>query len=94
MPKKAARKTGKALSQTYAFWFRKTYQLAPTDPRYLAMTEEDVMTEFWAYELSNRDSSEEEIEDEEFDLDEVLAGIEAEGEQWETVIDDRPENLD
>lgn len=31
------------------YWFRQKYNLAPTDPRYLAMTDEDLALEFEAH---------------------------------------------
>lgn len=31
------------------FWFRKQYRLASTDPRYLAMTDEDILLEYEAH---------------------------------------------
>lgn len=39
----------KAEYQTYRFWFRQKYQLPPTDPRYLAATEEEMIADFWAH---------------------------------------------
>lgn len=33
------------------FWFRKKYNLAPTDPRYLEMTQEDIHTEYFMHLL-------------------------------------------
>jgi len=37
-----------ALSKTIGFWFRQRYGLAPTDPVYLAMTEEEMVIELEA----------------------------------------------
>ena len=34
-------------SQSYKYWFRKKYNLPPTDPRYLMMTQRDIVKEYW-----------------------------------------------
>lgn len=69
------------MSQSMEFLFRRRYNLAPTDPRFLDATHEDIVTDYWAHHyLAN--PSEEEIEDEDFDMEAYLreAEEEAEGE--------------
>lgn len=43
-----------ALLQTRDFWFRRLFHLAPTDPRYLEATPEQIRTELWAHVLVGR----------------------------------------
>jgi hypothetical protein len=51
--------------------------LAPTDPRFLDATLEQIETEFWAHTYFEKPPGDE-IEDDGFDLDEVLKEIEDE----------------
>jgi len=44
-----AKDAAQAASTTVRFWFRRKYNLPPTDDRYLAMTEEAMLTEYWAH---------------------------------------------
>ncbi|MEY8688435.1 MAG: hypothetical protein AB9M53_00965 [Leptothrix sp. (in: b-proteobacteria)] len=54
--------------------------MAPTDERYLAMTPEDIESEFWAHHFRDH-PNESEVVDEEFDLAaELAAADEAAGE--------------
>lgn len=59
------------------FWFRKKYNLAPNDPRFLELTREDIETEYWAHFYSENKVTEE-FDDEDFDEDAYLAQLEAE----------------
>lgn len=73
------------------WWFRDRYRLPPTDPRYLDMTREAMLLEYWtAYyaDLARNGASTFEAEDEEFDLTELLR--DAEGEDWDTLIEEGP----
>ena len=64
------------------FAFRRRYNLAPTDPRYLDATTEDILTDHWAhFYLAN--GIKDEVEDESFDLDAIVKKME-EGD-WEEV---------
>jgi hypothetical protein len=64
------------MAQSMALWFRKTYRLAPTDPRYLQATPEQIEAEYWAYHFSEKgNSSEEEYEDEDFSVEEEMERI-------------------
>lgn len=62
------------------FWFRHKYRLAPTDPRFLDMTMQQIETEYWAYHYLENPASEE-VEDDEFDQDAYVAEINARAEQ-------------
>lgn len=71
------------------WWFRTKWNLAPTDPRFLDATPEEMLTDYYAAHYDNlrkANKSEEEFEDEDFDLDAVLAEAEAAGEaEWEDI---------
>lgn len=86
---KAARRRARDFYDTYAFWFRRRYNLPPLDPRFLAMTPEDVEAEYWAYYYLDNPPGDE-YEDESFDAD--LASLMDDPAQWESLIDDRPNN--
>ncbi|HET7675833.1 MAG TPA: hypothetical protein VFL54_09955 [Gammaproteobacteria bacterium] len=76
-------------------WFRRTYNLAPTDPRYLDATPEVVHAEFYAYQYDDmlkRDGKlPDEFEDDDFEAELQRATAEAETgnpDAWEPEIDD------
>jgi hypothetical protein len=71
------------MAGTYGFWFREKYNLPPTDPRWLAMTEEDVEAEWWAYHYQESKASVEFDDDDEGAADDFLARTIAEGEAAE-----------
>lgn len=58
------------------FWFRQKYQLPPTDPRFLALTPEDIEVEYWAHQYFEKPDSAEEFEDDDFDVDAIMAAAE------------------
>jgi hypothetical protein len=70
------------MANSLALWFRRTYQLAPTDPRFLAATLEDIEAEYWAYHYQDKKVVEE-FEDDEFDQEAELRRIEEAGEARE-----------
>jgi hypothetical protein len=71
------------MARTYALWFRRTYRLAPTDPRYLQATVEDIEAEYWAYHYE-ANPVQEEFEDDEFDLEAEKERIRLNAEARET----------
>lgn len=63
------------------FWFRRKYNLAPLDPRFLELTPEEIWTDFYAHHFHDHpNASGEEFEDVDFNLDEVMAKME--GNDW------------
>ncbi len=46
------------IAKTARFWFRKKYGLPPTDPRYLDMTDQAMLTEYWAHYYYDKPESE------------------------------------
>jgi hypothetical protein len=51
--------------------FRRRYNLAPTDSRFLDATTEDILTDYWA-NFYKENGLKDEVEDDDFDLDEVV----------------------
>jgi len=83
---KAAKRRGKDLARSYEFWFRQKYSLPPTDPRFLAMTSEDVEAEYWACHYE-KNGDQEEYEDDDFDA--AIASLDDDNaDDWEEVIND------
>jgi len=66
----------KEVAKTVRFWFRRKYSLPPADPRYLDMTEEGMLTEYWAHYYYDKPDSEWEEDTDNFD--EEVAAMDAE----------------
>lgn len=74
---KRARDRGKAQSQGIEFWFRRKYGLTIHDPRYLAASREDMLTDWWAYQyLENPNLDSQAVVDDDFDQDEIIRKLE------------------
>jgi uncharacterized membrane protein len=59
--------------------------LTPNDPRFLDMTIEDMMTDYYAHHYFDNPKDHDEIEDEDFNLEAELAKLENNPDDWETV---------
>ena len=68
----------KARAETIQFLFRRRYNLAPTDPRFLAATIEDMLIDEAAHRHIENPKNIEEFEDPDFDVNAELAKAEAE----------------
>lgn len=77
-----SKKQGRNLADSLEFAFRRRYNLAPTDPRFLDATTEDILTDHWAHFYSVP-GTKEEVEDEAFNLDEVVNSMK--DDDWEEV---------
>jgi hypothetical protein len=64
------------------FWFRRQFNLPPTDPRFLDATLDDIETEFWAH-YYKENSPDKEVEDDEFDVEAEIAAMN--DDDWEEV---------
>lgn len=71
-----AKDAAKEAASTVRFWFRRHYRLPPTDPRFLGMTEEGMLTDYWAHYYY--DKPEGEWEGGTDDFDEELAAMDRE----------------
>lgn len=93
--KSVSRAAAKELSGTVRFWFRKKYGLPPSDDRYLDMTEEAMLTDYWAHYYYDKPANEWESETDHFD--DELAAMDAEmgipiDDDFEDVSDGDPIN--
>lgn len=66
----------KAASGTVRFWYRRKYNLPITDRRYLDVTEEDMLTDYWSHYYFEK--PEEEWEGGTDNFEEELAAMDAE----------------
>lgn len=62
-----------------AFWVRQKYNLPPTDPRFLLMTQEDIEAEYLAHQAFEKGAMPDVIEDENFtenvdNIEELMLG--------------------
>ena len=73
-----AKKQAKRRAQTIDFWYRRHYRLTINDPRFLNTTEAERVTEYWAYRYFEDPNLINEVEDESFDENDILAQWEAE----------------
>jgi len=71
---KEARKLGRAWSETIAFWFRRQYNLAPNDDRFLNITPYEMEADYWAHQYANKKVTET-FEDDDFDEAQILEDI-------------------
>lgn len=81
---KRAKRKGKARARTIEFWYRAKYNLTGNDPRFLNTTIEEMETDYWAHHYFGR-PNEDEVEDEDFDLGEVLRRLEQNPDDWEDI---------
>lgn len=86
--RRLARERGKDLAGTVAFWFRRKYNLPPTDPRFLEMTSDAMLEEYWAHRYFDDPKAAEEFIDDDFDLDTVVKAME-EGDDWQEIANER-----
>ena len=70
-----AREEGKARHKSYQFWYRKTYNLTSTDPRYLDATLDEMMADYFAHRFFDDPKAAEEVVDDDFDPDDVARQI-------------------
>lgn len=91
-----AREDGRALVSTMEFWFRRKYNLPPTDPRFLEMTIADIAADYWAHRFTDKPSELNSLVDDSWNEDDIEAEFAAEAEaeaaaalnhpdQWETL---------
>ncbi|EDY2030041.1 hypothetical protein GTB64_004483 [Salmonella enterica] len=56
---------------TADLWYRRTYQLPPNHPLYLATTLEERVTEFWAWQYTDNPKLLDVVEDHNFDMEDI-----------------------
>lgn len=62
------------------FWFRRKYNLPPTDPRFLEMTIADIAADYWAHRFTDKPSELNSLVDENWNEDAIAAEFAAEAE--------------
>lgn len=68
--RQSAKERGKELAGSVEFWFRRRYGLTEHDPRYLEMTVEEMLSDYWAHHyFDNPNAGQEEFENTDFDED-------------------------
>lgn len=74
---------------TYELWFRRTFNLPPTDPRFLDMTRGEIIAEYWAHHRDDLrragKADDTEFEDDDFDEDAIIAEINRNPSAWTPV---------
>lgn len=70
------------MAETIEFWFRRKYNLPPSDPRFLDLTSEEIETEYWAH-YYRENAGKDIAEDDDFDLDAEIARMNEQ--DWEEV---------
>jgi hypothetical protein len=85
--RKAAKRAARERWQTYEFWYRRKYNLTPRDPRFLELTLEEIQTDYWMHYFADNEGKGEEFEDEDLDVEALVAALEA-GDDWEDMIND------
>lgn len=67
---KHAKRFGRERAKSINFWFRRRYNLTPRDPRFLCLTQEEVLTEYWAHQFFDNPKVDV-VEDEDFNASEI-----------------------
>ncbi len=57
------------------FQYRRLYSLPENDPRFLDLTTEEMLTDLWTHKFHDDPKALEEVEDDDFDEDDVAAQI-------------------
>jgi hypothetical protein len=77
------KKQARDLVGSIQFAFRRRYNLAPTDPRFLDATTEDILSDHWTHIFHAYGVKVEEVEDDEFVLEAAIKSMD-DGD-WEEV---------
>ena len=71
-----AKDAAKEAAATIRFWFRRKYNLPPTDDRYLNMTEAEMLTDYWSHYYYEKPDSEFEGGTDNFEEEQALMDAE------------------
>ena len=66
-------------------WYRRRYNLPPTDPRFLDASSEEIQLDYWTQHYAEHPNDIED-EDDDFDLEQIKADMEANPDDWEDVL--------
>ncbi len=83
--KKHLKRIASQQSKSVEWWFRDRYKLAPTDPRFLDMTRNGMVLEYWTAHYASMPAASFEADDPDFDLQQAIEdlGISDDDEDWE-----------
>lgn len=76
------------MSQEVEFQFRRRYNLPPNDPRYLELTTEEMLVDLLAHRFAEDPNTPDEVEDEGFDIDAMIAQVDAQADADVAGVDD------
>lgn len=79
---KLAKQKAREQANSLELWYRRRYNLAPNDPRFLALTPHDLEVEYWTQYYADN-PAQEEVSDDDFNQEAILAAIE--NGDWEEV---------
>lgn len=90
---KAIKRQAREQARSLQWWFRDRYRLPPNDPLFLSLTDQDLLLEYWtayyAAQAAKGEAISFEGEDDDYDLDEILAKLDQDDPgDWETIIDE------
>ena len=85
---KEAKRKGKERATPIEFWYRQKYKLTKSDPRFLDATLEEMNADYWAHYYFDNPKAKDEIEDEDFNLEDELQKIEDEDSLDDADVDD------
>ena len=72
------------MAKSVEFWFRKKYGLTEHDPRFLEMTVEGMLADYWAHHyFDNPNADQDECENPDFDED--VKAMFGNDDEWETL---------
>lgn len=72
---RSAKEAARHRHSTIEFHFRRRYSLTENDDRFLDLTIEDMLTDLWAHKFVEDPKALDEVEDTDFDEDDVAAQI-------------------
>lgn len=82
---KTAKANGREIAKSIEFWFRRKYNLPPSDPRFLECSIQDMLTDHWAHHFYDNPKAEEEVVDEDFDIQAEIDRMAQNPDDWEPV---------
>lgn len=92
---KAIKRQAREQAKSLQWWYRDRYRLQPNDPLFLALTEQDLLLEFWTAYYAAQNAKGEAIsfegEDDDYDLNAILQQLDQDADNpdaWEPVFSD------
>lgn len=80
-----SKRTAKKRFLTIEFWYRRKYNLPSSDPRFLAIDVQEMLTDYWAHHFYDNPKAADAIEDENFDLQAEIDLMNENPDDWDTL---------